>query len=174
MNAGKSTTRVALEAVRSRLESSPGSEEKSALAELYFRLAVSPDTDVDEGIELLRRALRIDPFHPRNFFHLARLLHSNGDPLEAAVQYREGLKLTPRSHRMYAHLAMCLADLGGDEQELGERILQSVAAGDDPSLNDLGIRVDAALARRFGEDGKPKETPAPSPESAKGKCRWRG
>ncbi len=174
MTSSISATRTALEAVRSRLEGSSGPEEKSALAEAYFRLAVLPNTGVDESIEFMRRALRIDPFHPRHFFHLARLLHNNGDSLEAAVQYCEGLKLTPRSHRIFVHLAMSLVELGGDEQKLGERIVQCVAAGDDSALGALANEVEVTIARRFGETRETRQEPMHNQEPSKGKCRWRG
>src|SRR5271157_5062405 len=80
-------------------ESARSSEHSMALVEARFRLAVLPETDLGEALELLRAAAVVDPLHPRYDFHLGRVLHRAGDPRAAVREYRHAIRLAPSSHR---------------------------------------------------------------------------
>ena len=86
-----------------------------ALAEAEFRLAVLPDTPLDETIERLERAITYDPFHPKLFLHLGHCFYQNGDFGAAVNRYRQAIQLVPTSQRVHAHLALCLLELGVEE-----------------------------------------------------------
>lgn len=177
------TDRAALEAARRHLASpSPGIAERLALAEACFRLAVLPKTDPEEAIALMREAALHDPFHPKVFFHLGRLLHLNGDPQNAIFEYRKALTLAPRSHRTYVHLALALNELEREERELGMRTMAALAGGDGDALAKMLADLDALIVQRTTPESERKKMAKPPepdaqeapPAPAGGPCRWRG
>ena len=121
--------REGLEFARKHLEAMPSSTaQRLALSEAYFRLAVLPGAEIEAAINLLRQAAAYDPYHPKLFFHLGRLLHQNGEPLAAVFEYRRALRLAPRSHRISVHLALALLDAGPEEREVTPRVLSAIFA----------------------------------------------
>jgi tetratricopeptide (TPR) repeat protein len=167
------SSRAVLESAVRTLESRGiGIPERLALAEACFRLAVLPDTAIEDGIELLRRAAGCDPYHPKLFFHLGRLLHKNGDPRGAVVEYCRALSMAPRSHRIYVHLALALKELGGAYQALGPKILESLLAGDDARLLSLARDLGDLMANQDDDPAKPKDSERSSKSA--GQCRWPG
>jgi len=139
--------RQALESARKRLEAMPGDvTQRLALAEVCFRLAVLPGTEMEAAMDLLRQAAQHDPYHPKLFFHLGRMLHQNGEPLAAIFEYRRALRLAPRSHRTGVHLALALLDAGPEERELAGRWLAALSEGADAAIPKLIADLDALIA----------------------------
>src|SRR5437660_1311078 len=161
-------SREALEAATRKLElQKPSVAQALALAEACFRLAVLPETGLERAIELMRRAVAYDPYHPKLFFHLGRLLHNNGDPLSAVFEYRRGLRLAPGNHRIFVHMALALADLAGAEQKLGLSILEGLQAGDDELLAALVVELDRLIAERLDTKKKKESSRQPAPPQQK-------
>ncbi len=154
-----------------------GPAERIARGEAYFRLAVQPDTEVEEAIALLKTAEACDPFHPKIPFHLGRLHHQNGDPQGAVFEYRRALRLAPRSHRTFVHLALALEELTDQEQSLAVDMLAAVAGGDHARLRQLTVKLDAIVEAKLRRDNKPAAEPAPTGaggEAATGRSGWKG
>lgn len=187
--------RARLQAAIRRLEQGAAlrGEERVALAEAYFRLAILPDTETQEAVEYLQKAISQDPFHPKLFFHLGRLLHHNGDYRGAMPEYRQALRLVPDSHRIFAHLALALLELGKGEKEIGRGLLEALQQGDATKLKENVTKLDALIetqnAKREGKpDAQDKHNrPAAAAAKTQGKaagkdeakqpatpCRWQG
>ena len=169
--------RAALESARQKLEAMPSNAtQRLALAEACFRLAVQPETEIEAAIVLLRQALANDPFHPKFFFHLARMLHQNGEPLAAAVEYRRALRLAARSHRTFVHMALALQEIGADEKALAMRILMAVAEGNDEALSSLISSVDKVLGQHLDDKFDKTQTKPQNgfEKSGKKASRWKG
>jgi hypothetical protein len=171
--------REGLEFARKHLEAMPSSTaQRLALSEAYFRLAVLPGAEIEAAINLLRQAAAYDPYHPKLFFHLGRLLHQNGEPLAAVFEYRRALRLAPRSHRISVHLALALLDAGPEEREVTPRVLSAIFAGDDGLLMSAITELDKLIAWRSGATSDHTRPNAKrSSEDAligQGNCRWRG
>lgn len=171
--------RASLRAALRQLEApGVGVPERMARAEACFRLAVLPDTGIDEAVALMRQALACDPYHPKMSFHLGRLLHKNGDPRAAVLEYRRALRLAPRSHRALVHLALALNDIGDEENRLGSRLLLALAAGEETELAGIVKEVDSFIAAWTRHELKPAVVPAAGVRkwegSGNGKCRWQG
>lgn len=177
-------SREALEAAKRKLEGERGARagiaQRLALAEACFRLAVMPGTDPGVAIELTRQAISCDPYHPKLFFHLGRLLHNDGDPQSAVFEYRRALRLAPRNHRIHVHLGLALAELSEDEQKLGLGVLEAVQAGEDAHLVKIVAELDRLIAKRVGiksKEGSPQPDTPPKPTDKPGsgnQCRWQG
>ncbi|HEX8070618.1 MAG TPA: tetratricopeptide repeat protein [Pyrinomonadaceae bacterium] len=140
--------------------------QRVALAEGYFRLAVLPDTDPAEALALVQKSIECDPFHPKFFFHLGRLLHRAGDFRGAVYAYREALKLAPTNHRAHAHLALALLELGDKEKTLARDVLKALAAGQDPGANELDKLNQLLDAWRKDKEEKPEAERADGGKSA--------
>lgn len=101
----------ALRAAIAELGSRPDSPEvRVALAEARFRLAL--ETEPDEAAGLLRAAAASDPFQPKVFLHLGRLLHREGKYFAALREYRRAAALVPDSRRVQRLIAQAEQDLG--------------------------------------------------------------
>jgi len=171
--------REELESARQRLEAMPPDvSQRLALAEACFRLAMLPDTEIEAAMDLLRQAAQYDPYHPKLFFHLGRLLHQNGEPLAAVFEYRRALRLAPRSHRTSVHLALALLDAGPEERELAARWLAALFEGADGALPGLIADLDKLIAGHTtpkSEPGRPAaRRGAEDAQTGQGGCRWRG
>jgi Flp pilus assembly protein TadD len=147
-----------------------------ALAEAYFRLAILRSTELQEAIVYLQRAIEHDPYHPKLFFHLGRLLHRGGDFRGAAQAYRQALRLAPTSHRTYAHLALALLELEDTGKTLGRVLLEALARGDEVKLQEHLAKVNNLLEaqRSGGEDKSGEEKKAdeqPVTEKAKAQAQ---
>ncbi|KOV86715.1 hypothetical protein [Nocardia sp. NRRL S-836] len=102
----------ALRAAIAELSARPDDAEvRVALAEARFRLALR--TGPDEAVDLLRAAAAADPFQPKVFLHLGRLLHRQGRYFAALREYRRAAELVPDSRRVNRLVAVA-------EQELGQ------------------------------------------------------
>jgi tetratricopeptide (TPR) repeat protein len=138
----------------------PTAAERIALAEAELRLAIQPDTNLDEAIDRLLRARSLDPYQPRIPFHLGRVLHRSGDFWGAVGSYRAVLTLAPASERAYAHLALALMRLDAPAGELGEAILDTLVRGDGPQLSEHLTAIDDLLTSNNSPAGRPATPPA--------------
>jgi len=172
-----------LQAAIQQLESATAdASRRIALAEACFRLAVQPETDIDEAIELLQKAEGHDSCHPKIPFHLGRLRHKNGDPQGAILEYRRALRLAPRSHRTFVHLALALAELPDQKPDLATEIFAALVAGDDDRLVGLTEQLDKMIEAVLGSSKHPRqrsqnamEAPPRGDAAAGGmRCRWKG
>jgi hypothetical protein len=124
----------------------PSAPEREALIEAAFRLAVHPETDPDEAVELLTSCAVRDPVNPRYAFHLARIHLALGDLETARGWMGQAVAQCPTSHRVWAHLALL-------QWELNERY---AGKADLYEPNGLARRGDAiATAIRAGADEFP-------------------
>lgn len=101
---------------------------RTALAEARFRLAVDPGTTPAEAIELLDAAAQADPFQPKVFLHLGRLLHRDGRYFAALREYRRAAELVPDSRRVQLLIAQAQLELGKAEQKQGRAVLTATNA----------------------------------------------
>lgn len=125
-----------------------------ALAEAEFRLAVAPDTEPAAATERLHAAIEQDPFCPKLFLHLGRLLHKSGRPAAALSEYRHVIRLAPTSRRAHLLLAMALLDMGPATRELGDLLIAGLNSGKPADLTAAVSEVDTWLA----EQAAPPET----------------
>src|SRR5712691_450287 len=140
-----------LESVRRKLQADgAGVPERLARAEACFRLAVLPEIEIEAAIELIREATDCDPYHPKLWFHLGRLLHKNGNPLGAVFEYRRELSLAPQSHRIYVHLVLALNDLAGKERKVGLTLLEALQTDDQIRLARSVADLDKLIEERLG------------------------
>lgn len=149
-----------------------------ALAEAYFRRALLPGASLEEAEADLQKAIDHDPYHPKFFFHLGRLLHRRNNGYGAAVEYARALKLAPGNHRVCVHLALALLDLDKNGKELGGALLKALVQGAAPALNEHLGKLDTLLeAYRTGDDGKKsaaKREPAAAAKNKAGKDQGAG
>src|SRR5215475_182360 len=137
-------TAVGLRGAIAQLERMPARPAvRLALAEAAFRLAVAPETDRDEAITLLRRAAAQDPYLPKVYLHLGRLLHRAGKYREALVEYRQAVRLAPASRRVYLLMALALLELGRQEQAIGQALIGALDQGDTDRLGEAVADLDA-------------------------------
>lgn len=160
-------------------------DRRVAISEAYFRLAILPGTELPDSLTYIQQAIEYDPFHPKLFFHLGRLLHRAGDYQGAVQSYREALRHAPTSHRAYVHLAIALLELEENEKTLGRSILETLMRGDEAKLPGHLAEVDESIrAQRSAAAGKRRQ-PAARPNSPQGQsgpgapanatsCRWQG
>src|SRR5215213_2576362 len=156
-----------------------------AISEAYFRLAILPGTELPDSLTYIQKAIEYDPFHPKLFFHLGRLLHRAGDYQGAIQGYREALRHAPTSHRAYVHMAIALLELEENEKTLGRAILETLMRGDEAKLPEHLAEVDESIrAQRSAAAGK-KRQPVTRPNTQQGQgstgassnttsCRWQG
>lgn len=164
------------------VESTLNAASRVAIAEAEFRLAILPGTDSREAIAYIQKAIALDPFHPKYFFHLGRLFYRNGDYRNALHEFRRALKLAPASHRAYVHLALTLIELEETEKNLGRNLLDALARGAEHELGQHLVDLDALLETKL-TDGK-KAQPAGKQKAKESKedtnqqptvpCRWNG
>lgn len=131
---------AAVEDLRAR-EATPAV--RIALAEAEFRLAIADDTEPAEAIERLRAAIEQDPFSPKLFLHLGRLLHRGGNPVAAVPEYRHAIRLAPASRRAHLLLGLALLDMGQATRELGDRMIAALNEGGQDDLRAVVAEVDA-------------------------------
>jgi hypothetical protein len=158
-------------------------DRRVAISEAYFRMAILPGTGLPDALTYIQKAIEHDPFHPKLFFHLGRLLHRAGDYQGALNGYREALRHAPTSHRTYVHLAIALLELEENEKALGRSILETLIRGDEAKLSEHLAEIDESIrAQRAGPGGK-KRQPVTRPNSSQGQsaesanmtsCRWQG
>lgn len=160
-------------------------DRRVAISEAYFRLAIMPGTELPDSLTYIQKAIEYDPFHPKLFFHLGRLLHRAGDYQGAIQAYREALRHAPTSHRAYVHLAIALLELEENEKTLGRSILETLMRGDEAKLPEHLAEVDESIrAQRAASAGKKRQpmtrlnTPqgqgGPGPSQNATSCRWQG
>jgi len=123
-----------------------------ALAEGEFRLAIAPGTGVDEGIELLRSAISLDPFLVKGYLHLGRLLHRRGRYRAAVPEYLAALDLAPTSRRIHLLLAEALLELDKDEQQAGEDLIAAVAERKPEQLRTVVAGIEDLLTANGAAD----------------------
>lgn len=158
------------------------SRHRIALAEAEFRLAILVDLDLQEAIQFMQKAIEHDPFHPKYFFHLGRLLFCNGDFRAALHEYRQALKLAPASHRTYVHLALTLLELDEAAKKIGRAILDSLARNAEHELSQFLVELDDLIAIQSTDkktsqsagQKKVKEKKENSDQYPKVPCRWSG
>lgn len=119
-----------------------------ALAEAEFRLAIAPGTEPAEAVELLRAAITHDPFQPKLYLHLGRLLHQSGKHLAALSEYRQAVQLAPSSRRAHLLLALALLELDKPEQDLGQTMIKALASGSGEDLRAAVTDLDALFDQR--------------------------
>ncbi len=117
-----------------------------AIAEAEFRLAVDPRTEHSEGVRGLRAAIEADPFLPKLYLHLGRLLHRAGSHRAALAEYRHAHRLSPSSRRAHLVIALALLELDKEERELGRVLLDALDAGDTDAVSVALGRLDAVVA----------------------------
>ncbi|MEN3362411.1 MAG: hypothetical protein V7637_6393 [Mycobacteriales bacterium] len=148
-------TAAGLRAAITRLEGMPARPPvRLALAEAEFRLAVAAETGPAEAMARLRRAGTHDPYLPKVYLHLGRLLHRAGSYREALVEYRRAVGLAPASRRAYLLMALALLELGRPEQDIGRLLIGALDAGDADGLRTAVAELDA-LAERQRTAGDP-------------------
>ncbi|MEU7481145.1 hypothetical protein AB0A63_34565 [Lentzea sp. NPDC042327] len=133
-----------------------------ALAEAEFRLAVAEDTEPAEAIDRLRAAIEQDPFCPKLFLHLGRLLHRSGGAVAAVPEYRHAIRLAPNSRRAHLLLALALLDIGKHTRELGDRVLAGLNSGSPQDLKAAVAEVDSWLEDQ-GTPGGDRKSRRPAP-----------
>ena len=70
----------------------------------------------EEGLERIRRAMRINPHHPYNYtLHLGQALYILGRYDEAVIAFEEGLATNPASQRLHVWIAAAYAQAGDIE-----------------------------------------------------------
>ena len=117
-------------------------EQREALAEAYFRLAVHRGTPTDEKIRLLLQAIQLDRGNPKLAYHLALVYLRDGQIERAGTWLQTAHGLLPTSHRIWAHVGIAQRALQqqhrGDAQfdqtalrERTERITSAIQQGDD-------------------------------------------
>jgi tetratricopeptide (TPR) repeat protein len=144
-----------------------------AIAEAQFRLAIDPGTAPAEAIGLLRTAAMYDPFQPKLFLHLGRLLHKAGRHFAALLEYRRAVRLAPTSRRVHLLLALSLLELGKPEQELAQAMIKALTSGSTDALAAIVADLDALLDRH-GSARAPRKRPSrPSSQDADATDLWR-
>lgn len=153
--------RSRLLAARVKLDSLPESPSRRvALAEAAFRLAVLPDTETDEAIQLIEDATKWDPIQPKLFFHLGRLLHTKGDTFAAVCEYIHCLQLAPGSARTLLHMSLALFELDREANELGMNLLSFLSHGDADKVADCLLRIQSWADQRADPDSRSGPTSA--------------
>jgi tetratricopeptide (TPR) repeat protein len=167
---------AAIEELRAR-EATPAV--RIALAEAEFRLAIAPETAPEEAIDRLRAAIVQDPFCPKLFLHLGRLLHRTAGAVAALPEYRHALRLAPGSRRTHLLLALALLDMGPETRDLGDRLVVALNSGQPSDLKTAVAEVDAWLEEQStpatpGADGPRKSRrPAVKPGKQATPDAWR-
>lgn len=79
----------------------------------------------DQSINAYRRCLALDPKNTDSIFYLAHALEMSGQRAEAAVQYQNGLAISPQYVDLELGLARCLVrlDKPDDARKLAEKII---------------------------------------------------
>ena len=133
-----------------------------ARAEASFRLALAAGTPPAEGVELLREALREDPYLVKAYLHLGRLLHRAGRYREAVPEYLAALEYAPGSRRIQLLLAEALIELGKDEQQAGDELIAALADRRPERLTAALAGVDVLLDEPAEDAAAPKRGRPPS------------
>ncbi len=139
------------------IETAPATQvqKRMALAEAYFRLAIQPETDLEEAVEFLEKAYLLDPLHPKLPYHLGRVAHLMGDFSSAARHYRQALQLSPDNQRVAAHLGLALMDGSNAEKEIGQSLLDALGRGLLPVVKEAIAALDElAKSSTDGSIGK--------------------
>lgn len=123
-------------------------ERLTALIEGYFRLAVHPETPLNQALGYLMKASRLDASNPKYAYHMARLYFLHGLFDQAAEWLQNAVKLSPTNHRIWAHIALLQGELNSrykgntnyepdDLKRMSDSILQRVREGQDNFGEDL-------------------------------------
>ncbi|MGW6929861.1 hypothetical protein ACWGE0_07300 [Lentzea sp. NPDC054927] len=150
-----------------------------ALAEAEFRVAIAPETPPAEAIERLRAAIVQDPFCPKLFLHLGRLLHRTAGATAALPEYRHALRLAPGSRRTHLLLALALLDVGTETRDLGDRLIVALNSGQQADLKTAVAEVDAWLEEQSApatpgtEGARKSRRPAVKPGKQGAPDAWR-
>lgn len=128
-----------------------------ALAEAEFRIAVAAETEPEEAIERLRKAISHDPFLPKLYLHLGRLLHRSGQHRAALSQYRQAVRLAPSSRRAHLLIALALLELGQAEQELGQALISALSQNSAQELRTVVADLDALTDEQSSRESRPGE-----------------
>src|SRR5262249_19586708 len=136
-------------------------------------LAIAPGTGVDEGIELLRSAISLDPFLVKGYLHLGRLLHRRGRYRAAVPEYLAALDLAPTSRRIHLLLAEALLELGKDQQQAGEDLIAAVAERKQEQLRAVVAGIEDLLTGNDTADGAEAAEQGEKSEKKKGTARKR-
>jgi len=93
---------------------------RSAQARNNLGGALLVQGQVDEAIEHLQEALRLDPNHAEAHSNLGVALARRGRPLEAIEQYREALSLDPYQTQAYSNLGNALLQQGRTQEAIAQ------------------------------------------------------
>ena len=115
-------------------------ERREVLRLLYE--AVSPDahTAASQHVDLLRRALALDPANPTIYFHLGEEYAKASRGAEAMKLYQEGIRNGLRNAWLFSRLGFLYLQQGNKDEAIAayERAAQ-LNPSDSESLNDLGM-----------------------------------
>ena len=93
---------------------------RSAQARNNLGGALLVQGQIDEAIEHLQEALRLDPKHAEAHSNLGVALARRGRPLEAIEQYREALRLDPYQTQAYSNLGNALLQQGRSQEAIAQ------------------------------------------------------
>jgi hypothetical protein len=93
---------------------------RSAQARNNLGGALLVQGQIDEAIEHLQEALRLDPNHAEAHSNLGVALARRGRPLEAIAQYREALSLDPYQTQAYSNLGNALLQQGRVQEAIAQ------------------------------------------------------
>lgn len=162
-----------------------------AIAECCFRLAVHPDTPVEDALRLLHSAVRHDNKNPKYAYHLGRIYFIHGQLDLAATWLALAQRLCPTSHRVWAHISLLDVHLNaryvGDKQfepdgllRRADDLIQEIMKGSDEIPPEL---LDTEPPRNQAVDSRPTIGQAPPPQRPiparkrlirPNQCRWSG
>ncbi|HEY3927965.1 MAG TPA: tetratricopeptide repeat protein [Candidatus Koribacter sp.] len=93
-----------------------------AIGQAYWKQG---DKFEDQAVNAYRRCLAIDPKNTDSIFYLGHALEMSGNRVEAAVQYQNGLSISPGYVDLQLGLARCLVrlDKPDDAKKLADKII---------------------------------------------------
>jgi tetratricopeptide (TPR) repeat protein len=116
-------------------------------AELYLMRRLSlllvTNGELDEGIELIRRTLEIEPDNAAAHTHLARALFLKGETQEAERELRRAVELAPDDPRIVEELAIMLESTGRAEEAARWR----ETVGHQRDVESVGVSREGAVGR---------------------------
>jgi hypothetical protein len=153
------------------------SEAVEALAECSFRLALHPETEVTEALELLHQSVRLDGANPKYAYHLGRLYFLHGELKAASSWLHLAIRLCPTSHRLWAHISLLQQELNvgyrGDEnyepdylRKQSQKIAQAIKDGQDQIAADLAVFVPKMSSEKLQKEDKRASAASPRPMAA--------
>ncbi len=119
-----------------------GIDPKDRTEVLKLLYAVSPDSGVSgvQRVEMLRRAVELDPTNPTIYYHLGQEYANAGNAGEAMKLYRDGIRHGVKTAWIYSRLANILVRQGQRNEAIAlfEKASQ-LNPSDSESLSDLGL-----------------------------------